>query len=138
MIAYKPIETLKFFVIGLLLLPIESFSQGGGGGGPRRDPSEFVAIEKQIILDSLAGLNKDQKLIIEEIYKDYEKSITIIRANADPDNREAMRTNMTAIRDGKNESLKAILTEEQYQQFDAIMKVRRENMSQRRRNNGGE
>lgn len=136
--AYKPLVTLKFFVLGLFLLPIESFAQGGGGGGPRRDPSEFVAIEKQIILDSLAGLNEDQKIIIEEIYKDYEKSITTIRANADPDNREAMRTNMTAIRDGKNESLKAILTEEQYQQFDAIMKARRENMGQRRRNNGGQ
>ena len=132
------ITPLNFLVLGLLLLPIESFSQGGGGGGARRDPSEFVAIEKQIILDSLAGLNEDQRLIIEEIYKDYEKSITTIRANADPDNREAMRTNMTTIRDDKNESLKAILTEEQYQKFDAIMKARRENMSQRRRNNGGQ
>jgi hypothetical protein len=136
--AYKLIATFKFLFLGLLLLSTESFSQGGGGGGPRRDPSELVAMEKQVVLDSLSGINADQKLIIEEIYKDYEKSITTLRANADPDNREAMRTNMTAIRDGKNESLKAILTEEQYQQFDAIMKVRRENMGQRRRNNGGQ
>jgi hypothetical protein len=135
--AYKLIATFKFLFLGLLLLPTESFSQGGGGG-PRRDPSELVAMEKQVVLDSLSGINADQKLIIEEIYKDYEKSITTLRDNADPDNREAMRTNMTAIRDGKNESLKAILTEEQYQQFDAIMKVRREKMSQRRRNNGGQ
>ena len=134
----KLITTFNFLVLGLILLPTQSFSQGGGGGGPRRDVSEIFAAEKQIIIDSLTGVNDDQKLIIEEIYKDYEKSMTNLRANANPDNRETMRTDMTALRDGKNESLKAILTDEQYQQFDAIMKARRETMGQRRRNNDGQ
>lgn len=134
----KLITAFNFLALGLILLPTQSFSQGGGGGGPRRDVSELIASEKQIVLDSLTGVNDDQKLIIEEIYKDYGESMKTLRANANPDNRESMRTDMTALRDGKNESLKAILTEEQYQQFDAIMKARREKMDQRRRNNSGQ
>jgi hypothetical protein len=117
-----------------LFIPIDSFSQGGEGN--RRDPAEFAAAEKQMVLDSIAGLNDEQKLIIAEIYKDYGNAITTARANADPNNREAMRTNMTAIRDEKNESLQAILTEEQYQKYDALMKAIREKMGQRRRGNG--
>ena len=132
----KLIATLNFIVLGILLMPIDSFSQSGGGN--RRDPAEFIAAEKQMVLDSIAGLNDEQKLIIEEIYKDYGNATITARANADPDNREAMRTNMTAIRDEKNESLKAILTEEQYQKYDAIMKAIREKMGQRRRGNGGQ
>lgn len=132
----KLIAILNFIVLGILITPIDSFSQSGEGN--RRDPAEFVAAEKQMILDSIAGLNDEQKLIIGEIYKDYGRAISAARANADPNNREAMRTNMTAIRDEKNESLKAILTEEQYQEYDAIMKAIREKMGQRRRGNGDE
>ena len=121
-------------VLGVLLQPNEAFSQGGGGA--RRNLTEVIAKEKQLVLDSVSGINEDQKLIIEEIYKDYEESMAKLRANADPDNREAMRIDMMAIRDRKNDSLKAILTEEQFLQYEAIMKVMREKMGQRRRNNG--
>ena len=130
----KLMATLNFIVLTILFIPIDSFSQSGQGN--RRDPAEFVAAEKQMVLDSIAGLNDAQKLIIAAIYKDYGNAISTARANADPNNREAMRTNITAIRDDKNESLKAILTEEQYQKYDAIMKSIRENMGQRRRGNG--
>ena len=132
----KLIATLNFIVLGILFTPIDSFSQSGEGN--RRDPAESVAAEKQMVLDSIAGLSDEQKLIIGEIYKDYGKAITAARANADPNNREAMRNNMTAIRDEKNDTLKAILTDEQYQKYDAMMKVIRENMVRRRRGNGDE
>ena len=132
----KLITLFNFMVLGVLLQPNEAFSQGGGGA--RRNLTEVIAKEKQLVLDSVSGINEDRKLIIEEIYKDYEESMAKLRANADPDNREAMRIDMMAIRDGKNDSLKAILTEEQFLQYEAIMKVMREKMGQRRRNNGGD
>lgn len=130
----KLITTFNIIVLGILFIPVDAFSQSRDGN--RRDPAEFAAAEKQIILDSIDGLNDEQKLIIEEIYKDYGKAIAAARDNADPNNREAIRTNMTAIRDEKNDTLKAILTDEQYQKYDAMMKVIRENMGQRRRGNG--
>ncbi len=125
---------LIIVVFSALLQPLSSFAQGGQG--PRRDPGQMVAAEKKIILDSIDGLNEEQKLIINEIYKDYEQSMTTMRANADPDNREAMMSGMTTIREGKNESLKAILTEAQYIRYESLMKAVREQMGQRRRREG--
>lgn len=98
----------------------------------RRDPAQMVAVEKKLVFDSLTTLNENQKLIIEQIYKDYAQAFTAARADADPNNREAMITKMRIIRDNKNESLKAILTEVQYSQYDGIMKARRQG---RRRTN---
>jgi hypothetical protein len=128
--------TLTLIVLGILFIPIDSFSQSGEGN--RRDPAEITTAEKKIILDSITGLNDEQKLIIEEIYKDYGSAITTARANADPNNREAMRNDMTSIRNEKNESLKAILTQAQYQEYDVLMQAIREKMGQRRRGNGGQ
>ena len=95
---------------------------------------QFVAMEKQMVLDSISGLNDDQKLIIQVIYDDYEKSLTSARSEATGD-REAMREKMTGIRDGKNEAMKAVLSEEQYKEFEAMLARRRSQMQNRRPNN---
>ena len=79
-------------------------------GGMRGNPSQMVAAEKKLMYDSLTTLNDDQKLIIDQIYRDYELAFEEARKNADPTNREAMRETMMAIRDGKDESVQAILT----------------------------
>ena len=131
---FKRTIITSIIVIGIFIQSTDSFAQGGQR--QRMDPAQMVAAEKQIILDSIEGLNNEQKLILNEIYKDYEKSLTIMRANADPENREEMRAGMTSIRNEKNESLKAILTGEQYLRYDAIMKAVRESMGQRRRREG--
>lgn len=108
-------------------------AQGGQGGGRQFDPAKMVAAEKQLLLDSIGGLNDDQKLIINAIYNDYEAAFVAARENMDPDNRAAMRESMVKIRDEKNEALQAVLTEEQYKAFDEMLTRRRERAQQRRR-----
>ena len=125
---------MSIIVIGIFIQPLASSAQGGQR--QRMDPAQMVAAEKQIVLDSIDGLNEEQKLILNEIYKDYEKSLTAARASADTGNREEMRAAMTTVRDEKNASLKAILTEDQYLRYDAMMKAIRANSGQGRRREG--
>ena len=120
------------FALSFLLIPAVHAQGGPGGGG--RDPGQMVEAEKEMVLDSLSSLNEDQKFIINEIYKDYEASITQLRAVSNPDDREAMRNQMTKLRDGKNDALEAILTEEQFIKYQALMAVLREQMRGRRNN----
>ena len=110
-----------------------TFAQGGPVMGRQFDPAKMVAAEKQLLMDSVSGLNNDQKLIINEIYKDYKASFLVARENADPGNREAMRSSMMSIRKEKDEALSAILTEEQFVKFEQLLKDRREKSQQRRR-----
>ena len=106
--------------------------------GGQFDAAKMVAAEKQLLLDSITGLNDDQKLIIDEIYKDYEATFTEARESANPDNREAMRENMMRIRGEKTDALQAILTAEQFAHFDKILTARRERARARRGNNRDE
>jgi hypothetical protein len=113
---------------------LTGMAQSGPGMGRQVDPSRLVQAEKQLLLDSIAGLNDDQKLIIEAIYVDYEAAIVKARENMNPDDREAMRAGMNEIRTNKNAALKEILTEEQLSAFEEILARRREAMRQRRQN----
>ena len=106
--------------------------------GGQFDPSKMVTAEKQLLLDSITGLNDDQKLIIDQIYKDYEAAFTKARESANPDNREAMRENMLQIRGEKTDALQAILTAEQFAHFDKILTERRERARKRRDTNRDE
>ena len=118
----------------MLVISLSAFAQGGPGMGRQFNPDAMVAAEKQLLLDSVSGLNDDQKLIIEAIYEDYKAALETARENMDPDNRQAMRENMVKIRDEKGAALKEILTEEQFQAFEDILARRREQMRQRRPN----
>ena len=130
----KSINTLVTFTGLLFMLMLSShFSKAQRNeGGMRRNPEQMVAAEKKLLYDSLTTLNGDQKLIIDQIYKDYELAFEEARKNSDPNNREAMRDTMMAIREGKDESLKAILTEDQFLKFEALLKARRDEMRQKR------
>lgn len=121
-----------FLLILAIVFPSILMAQGGPGMGRQFDPAQMVAAEKQLLLDSIQGLNDDQKLIINAIYDDYESAFTKARENMDPDSRQAMRESMMKIRDDKNEALQAVLTEEQYKAFNEILKRRREQAQQRR------
>ena len=134
----KIINCLLGLSIIFSLTTTTSMAQGGPGGGNRPNPAEMVAKEKQMLMDSIPSINEDQKVILDVIYTDYETEISNLRANASPDNREAMRTQMRTIRDQKNESLKAILTEEQYKKYNALMKTMRDQAGPRRGSGGNE
>ena len=130
-------EISKFILSGLLIttvffLPKNLVAQGGE---MRRDASKIIEAEKSILTDSLTSLSDDQKLIIDQIYKDFESEFTAARASVEPDNREVMMLTMQKIRESKNESLKAILTEEQYKKFEDIMKKMRQSRGRNRDGN---
>ena len=135
----KIINCLLGFSLIFSLIATTSMAQGGGpGGGNRPNPAEMVAKEKQMLMDSISSINEDQKVILDVIYTDYETEISNLRANANPDNREAMRTQMRTIRDQKNESLMAILTEDQYIKYNALMKTMRDQAGPRRGSGGNQ
>ena len=135
----KILDFLLGFAIIFSLTATASMAQGGGpGGGGRPNPAQMVAKEKQMLVDSIPSINEDQKVILEVIYTDYETELSNLRANANPNDREAMRTQMRTIRDQKNESLKAILTEEQYKKYSALMKTMRDQAGPRRGSGGNQ
>lgn len=105
--------------------PAQRRGQGGG---------QFIAMEKQMVLDSIPDLNEDQKLIINAVYDDYEKSLASVRSEATGE-REVMREKMTGIRDSKNEAMKAVLSEKQYAKYEVLLTRRRSQMQNRRPNN---
>ena len=120
----------------LLVLPTLLLAQPGPGRqGMRVDPEQMANAEKQLLSDSISGLNEDQKLIIAEIYKDFSGASSKAIKGANPDNREAMRETMMSIRKEKDEALQAILTDEQYSKFQELLDKRREQARNRRRKN---
>jgi hypothetical protein len=125
-------KKLLLILVTALILPVIGMAQGGPGGGRQFDPERLVAAEKKLLLDSITGLNDDQKLIIEAIYDDYGSALTSARENMSPDNREAMRKTMIELRDKKSQALKEILTDEQMKSFEAMLERRRAQMRQRR------
>lgn len=95
----------------------------------------MAGMEKQLLLDSISGLNDDQKLIINEIYKDFAASTSKAMETRDPNNREAMREKMMNIRKEKDDALKAILTEKQFSDFQKLLE--RQRAAARKRRQGG-
>lgn len=124
------------FTLLLLVIPTLLLAQPGSGRqGMRFNPEQMATAEKQLLNDSISGLNDDQKLIIDEIYKDFSAASSKASEGADPDNREAMRETMMSIRKEKDEALQAILTAEQYSTFQELLDKRREQGRNRRRQN---
>ena len=124
------------YILLLLVFPTLVLAQSGPNRqGMRLDPKQMAEAEKQLLLDSISGLNNDQKLIIEEIYKDFGNALVKAREAADPDNREAMRETMMSIRKGKDEALQAILTADQHLKFQGMLDKRSEQARNRRRTN---
>ena len=129
----------SILLLFIILVSLTSLlAQGGPGMGRPFDPARMAAAEKQLLLDSINGLNDDQKIIIEAIYEDYASSFSGARENMDPDNRSAMREKMMKIRDEKNEALKAVLTEDQFDRFSEILEKRRMQAQERRRQSRNE
>jgi hypothetical protein len=126
-----------FFLFAIMTFCSFSISQAQDANPPQQRSQrggQFAAMEKQLVLDSLQDLSNDQKLIIESIYTDFEAAINEARAGATGD-REAMRSTMMGIRDSKNEALQAVLSEEQYKEYEALIVRSRERMQSRRQRN---
>lgn len=127
---------MKLFLIALFSMAISTVGWAQRpGNGPQFDPSRMAGMEKQLLLDSISGLNDDQKLIINEIYKDFAASTSKAMETRDPNNREAMREKMMNIRKEKDDALKAILTEKQFSDFQKLLE--RQRAAARKRRQGG-
>jgi hypothetical protein len=125
---------MKRFIYTIMLITAiatSCYSQGGAAGR-QFDPERVVNAEKRLLMDSISGLNEDQKLVIEVIYQDYAAALIKGRETADPNDREQMRDTMLKIRNEKSDALKDILTEDQYKSFEELLARRRDRMRQRR------
>lgn len=95
----------------------------GSGGGGRPQPGEMAEREKQMLYKQVSDLSEDQKLLIDGIYAEFSKTIIeTFEKNRGSGDREAMRTQIQAVRKEKDELLMDVLSATQYQKFDETRK----------------
>ncbi|MCA6074574.1 hypothetical protein [Fulvivirga sedimenti] len=115
---------MKTIILFSLIILGPLFITETNGQPPQRNPSEMVAREKQMVLDSITDLSEDQKLVIDEIYKTYSEEITAAFSENQGD-RDKMRGAMQEIRKKKQTMLSEILTDEQMARLTFIMQQNR-------------
>lgn len=122
-------KTTRTLLLLALVIVMSQWAMAQGQGGQRPNPAEMVKREKAMILEKITSLSDDQKLILDQVYTDYENSITKLREESSG-NREGMREKMQAIRATKEEALQGLLNEEQNEQYAELKKSRREGRGQ--------
>ncbi|MDX2430242.1 MAG: hypothetical protein QNK35_04875 [Bacteroides sp.] len=130
---------LKFvgLVILSLLFSLNISAQGPGGPGRGQQMSEEDIKENAEKTAKTLGLKDDQSKKILTIDMDYYNKMQIERQkmmNMDrtEENRNAMRTKMTKMRDDRNKQYEEVLTAEQYKKFIEIQDQRRSEMQKQR------
>lgn len=122
-------KTTKRLLLLALVIVMSQWVMAQGQAGQRPNPAEMVKREKAMILEKITSLSDDQKLILDQVYTDYENSITKLREESSG-NREGMREKMQAIRATKEEALQGLLNEEQNEQYAELKKSRKEGRGQ--------
>lgn len=130
---------LKFLglVILSLIFSMNISAQGPGGPGRGRQMTEEDIKENSEKTAKTLGLKDDQSKKILAIDMDYYNKMQIERQkmmNMDrtEENRNAMRTKMTKMRDDRNKQYEEVLTAEQYKKFIEIQDQRRSEMQKQR------
>lgn len=125
------------FVLLSILFSMNISAQGPGGPGRGQQMTE-EDIEKNVEQTAKSlGLNKDQHKKILAIDMDFYNKMQIERQKMrnmerTEENRDAMRTKMTEMRDDRNKQYKEVLTPDQYNEFIVIQDKRRDEMRQQR------
>ncbi|MEL7145280.1 MAG: hypothetical protein AAFO69_02850 [Bacteroidota bacterium] len=114
----------------LSLLAVVAFAQRG-----RPDPGQRIEMEKDTVLAKITTLSADQKMLLEAVYADAKSTVLELAGTAGAD-REVFRSKMRAINEDKNAQLKEILNDEQWDQFDAMLKEARQRRRDRQQNRG--
>ena len=112
---------MKYFLILFLLavgLPVHSQQ------GPRMSVTDRVEREKNMVYDSINGLNEDQKLLIDQVYSEVETSMTSLMGTGD---RTVMREGMMEIQQKKMAAMKDILSTDQFTHLERMMQAVRNN-----------
>jgi periplasmic protein CpxP/Spy len=124
--------TLKIAGIALIMMATVqiSFAQG------RMDPSQRAQMLTQRMEQQITGLSDTQKDSIQVINNDFAKAMSDVFQNSNGD-RDAMRAAMGPIRDDREKRLKAVLTDDQYKQYQDMMQNMRRNYNGGGGGNGG-
>ncbi len=113
--------------LSAMVISYISYSQGGQGSqGGRRDfnPEEQAKKNTEAMKERLK-LTDDQYKKVEKINLEAANKMKYTYDNAMGD-REAMRSAMMKVNDETNKELKAVLTEEQWKEYELMQKERRE------------
>lgn len=121
-------KKLLFYILSIqLILTINSavMAQQGGGRRGNMEPKEFAERQTNQMKESLE-LSDKQLPKIEALNLKYAEKMKAARDEAG-DDRDAMRSSMTAMMKEKDVVLKQILTEEQWTKFEKERKERMQN-----------
>ncbi len=117
----------------LILLALVAVSQPPGGGrGPGGRMDEMIKREKQALYTKATDLTDDQKLLLDGIYEEF--GVTLKETFEEIRNsgtREGVREKLQALRKEKDDLVKDVLNEEQFEIYQKINAQRRERMQQR-------
>ncbi len=105
--------------------------QGPPPEGERRGPGQMFERNLQFLVDSVQ-INKEQQTKVKAINNTYQKKMEKLREEANPEDREAMRTKFQSVMEGYNKEVLAVLTDKQQKQYSEAMERRRKNMESRR------
>ena len=131
------IQTLIFSAL-FCTFSISLFAQPGGGpGGPGGfDPDEMIKREKQNVLKAVTDLTDDQKLLLDGIYDEFSMSFKELREEMmQSRDFQAMRPKMEALRKEKDDLMRDVLNEDQFNIYLGIVEERRRQMGNNRRSN---
>jgi len=128
------------FVILSILFSMNLSAQGPGGPGRGPQMTEDDIKENVENTAKTLGLNEEQHKKILAIDMDFYNKMQIERQKMrnmerTEENRNAMRTKMTKIRDDRNKQYEELLTPEQYEKFIKMQEQRMNDMRQQRQNN---
>ncbi|MEQ8582180.1 MAG: hypothetical protein RIC30_03770 [Marinoscillum sp.] len=101
--------------LALIYLGYQSEAQRGSF-----DPVARVSEEKQNVLENMEDLTEDQQVVIDKIYEDHALKVQELTASTDGPSPE-MREKMMKIRKEKNELMKDLLSEAQYQKYEQLI-----------------
>lgn len=132
----KNLKIAGFVILSIFFsINISAQGPGGPGRGPQMSEEDIKKNVEQTA-ESLS-LNDDQHKKILAIDMDFYNKMQIERQKMmnmerTEENRDAMRTKMTKMRDERNEQYEEVLTPEQYKKFIEIQEKRRDEMRQQR------
>lgn len=102
-------------ITGLAFLTINTSAQEQSGPNPQNMAQKMTAAVKQ----NVTGITPDQETKILAIETDFAKGMIDARNNAGDDH-DAMRTKMKPLKEARDTKMKAILTDDQYAQYQKV------------------
>ena len=111
-------KTLKSFAL-IAGLAFISFGTSAQEGGNKMTPQQMAQKQTDMIKQNVTGLTADQESKILAVEQDAATAMQDARNSSNGD-RDAMRAKMKPIRENKDAKIKAILTADQYAQYQKM------------------